>query len=225
MFHAASIVRSFAIVFVLLLLAACGFGENDPDTLLGGDNWRHRAEFSCAAEFSQANAYFTPISPIRGRGSCGIARPLEVNTSLDGIVRFEPAATLGCPMVSALQNWIDNVVQPTARQRFRQKVVSVKVISSYACRTRNNARGARMSEHSFGNAIDISSFTLADGRVISVEDDWNGWGRSGKFLRDVHSGSCNLFATVIGPDGDRHHYNHFHLDLGRHGGNGYRYCR
>jgi len=36
----------------------------------------------------------------------------------------------------------------------------------------------------------------------------------------VHQGACEQFMTVIGPDGDAHHQDHLHLDLGRYGPSG-----
>ena len=94
--------------------------------------------------------------------------------------------------------------------------------ASYACRGRNNARGAKMSEHGFGNAIDISAFTLESGRKVSVLADWNGDRDAKKFLRQVRGEACGEFATVLGPGSDAHHRDHIHLDLqNRRSGNAY----
>ena len=102
------------------------------------------------------------------------------------------------------------------------KLVEVDVMGSYACRTRNNRPGARLSEHGLGRAIDIGGFRLADGRRISVKEDWGGSGE-GKFLKALHRQSCGLFMTVLGPGADRYHHDHFHLDTARR--NGSTYCR
>src|SRR5262249_6788167 len=74
-------------------------------------------------------------------------------------------------------------------------------------------RGARMSEHGFGNAIDISSFTLADGRRITVKQGWRGDDDERAFLREIRKDACAEFMTVLGPGSDSHHGDHFHLDL------------
>ena len=42
--------------------------------------------------------------------------------------------------------------------------------------------------------------------------------REQEFLREIFVGSCRIFATVLGPGADPYHYDHFHLDLARHGG-------
>ena len=135
------------------------------------------------------------------------------------------SATLACPMIPAFDRWLADSVQPMAYALFGAPVSEVHVAASYGCRTRNNKRGARLSEHSFANAIDISSFQLADGRTITVKDGWKSEASDAIFLRTVHGDACKEFTTVIGPDGDRHHTDHFHLDLARHNKDGsYHYC-
>src|SRR5690606_14136026 len=94
-------------------------------------------------------------------------------------------------------------------------------MASYGCRPRNNVRGAKLSEHSFGNALDIGAFRLADGREIKVKRDWrNGPPEAQAFLREAHATACRYFTAVLGPGSDRHHEDHFHLDLARHGKSG-----
>jgi hypothetical protein len=132
-----------------------------------------------------------------------------------GPVEIKPAATLACPMVSALDRWIIDSVQPAARRWFRQPVVEIRQISAYSCRGMNGQPGARISEHAFGNALDISSFTLADGRRITVKNGWRGSPEEQGFLRDVQGAACEQFNTVLAPGSNRFHYDHFHFDLMR----------
>ena len=89
--------------------------------------------------------------------------------------------------------------------------MGITVPSHYACRTRNSQRGARLSEHAKGNAIDISAFTLADGTRLTVLGDWNG--RNSRTMRRLHASACGPFGTVLGPNSDRHHRDHFHFDV------------
>jgi hypothetical protein len=58
---------------------------------------------------------------------------------------------------------------------------------------------------------------LASGRTITVEDGWRSWGKESGFLKQVHGRACGTFTTVLGPEADRHHQNHLHFDLARHG--------
>jgi hypothetical protein len=129
-----------------------------------------------------------------------------------------PAATLACPMVSAVDQWIANAVQPAAERWFGQPVVAIHQISAYSCRGMNGQRNARISEHAFGNALDVESFILADGRKVTVQHGWRGLPEERGFLHDVHAAACRQFTTVLGPGSNAFHYNHLHLDLMRRSG-------
>jgi hypothetical protein len=132
-----------------------------------------------------------------------------------GPVEIKPAATLACPIVSALDRWIAHAVQPAALRWFGQPVTEIRQISAYSCRGMNAQPGARISEHAFGNALDISSFTLADGRRITVKNGWRGSPEEQGFLRDIQAAACEQFTTVLAPGSNRFHYDHIHVDLMR----------
>jgi hypothetical protein len=132
-----------------------------------------------------------------------------------GAVAVQPAATLACPIVSALDSWIANGVQPAALKWFGVQVAEIKQISAYSCRGMNGQPGARISEHAFGNALDIAAFMLADGRRISVKDGWRGLPEEQGFLRDVQGAACQHFSTVLAPGSNAFHYDHIHVDLMR----------
>ena len=87
----------------------------------------------------------------------------------------------------------------------------MRVYDHYNCCTRNNVKGARLSVHSKGRAIDIGSFHLADGGSISVLEHWTD-PRYGKHLRKMLRRACGTFTTVLGPNYNAAHRNHFHLD-------------
>lgn len=164
------------------------------------------------------------LSPFRRGNGCGIPNPWKVH-SVSG-VELERSATLNCGMVGAFDSWLQGVAQPAARLSFGERITGVRVAASYACRARNGKRGAKLSEHGLGNAIDVAAFTLESGRVVEVEQGWRGARDERGFLRNVNKASCETFTTVLGPNHDRAHRNHFHLDLAKHGRKGTgRYCR
>jgi hypothetical protein len=148
------------------------------------------------------------LGPVRGPQVTGSVRPVEVT----------PNATLACPIVSALDQWLAQSVQPAAMRWFGQPVAEIKQISAYSCRGMNGQPGARISEHAFGNALDISAFTLADGRQVVVRTAWNGAPEEQGFLRDIQSAACQQFTTVLAPGSNRFHYDHIHVDLMRRPG-------
>jgi hypothetical protein len=106
-------------------------------------------------------------------------------------------------------------VQPAATRWFGVRVVEIKQISAYSCRGMNGNSHAHISEHAFGNALDISAFTLADGRRITVKDGWRGLPEEQGFLRDIQAGACERFNTVLAPGSNSYHADHFHVDLMR----------
>lgn len=132
-----------------------------------------------------------------------------------GPVSVKPAATLACPIVSMLDRWFAESVQPAAQRWFGMRVVEIKQISAYSCRGMNGNPHAHISEHAFGNALDIAAFTLADGRRVTVKDGWRGLPEEQGFLRDVQGGACQLFNTVLAPGSNAQHADHFHVDLMR----------
>ena len=132
-----------------------------------------------------------------------------------GPVAVKPAATLACPIVSALDRWLAESVQPAAMRWFGNRIVEIKQISAYSCRGMNGNPSSHISEHAFGNALDIAAFTLADGRRIVVKDGWHGLPEEQGFLRDVQGAACRQFNTVLAPGSNQYHYDHIHVDLMR----------
>jgi hypothetical protein len=132
-----------------------------------------------------------------------------------GPVAIKPVATLACPIVSTLDRWLAESIQPSAMRWFGARVVEIRQISAYSCRGMNGSSRAHISEHAFGNALDIAAFTLADGRRISVKDGWKGLPEEQGFLRDVQASACERFNTVLAPGSNVYHYDHIHVDLMR----------
>jgi hypothetical protein len=197
-------------------LTGCGFRGEQREA------WRIQAEEACMRERQVTpSAYMSRSSPIDGPGVCGISYPFKVAAFGKRTVGLTQRVTLGCPIIPRIDGWIDEVVQPAASLYFGVAVAEVKS-GSYSCRPRNNQRGARLSEHSFGNALDVMAFRLADGREVTVVKGWGGAPEEQAFLREVFVGACNHFTTVLGPGSDAFHYDHFHLDLARHDPRGQR---
>ena len=154
--------------------------------------------------------------PIRHPPAAPRLGPAQGNSvSAFGQVSMKPAATLACPIVSALDRWLSDSVQPAAMRWFGVRVVEIKQISAYSCRGMNGNPHAHISEHAFGNALDIAAFTLADGRRITVKTGWRGMPEEQGFLRDVQGAACQQFNTVLAPGSNAHHEDHIHVDLMR----------
>ncbi|WP_050604840.1 extensin family protein [Ruegeria sp. 6PALISEP08] len=160
-----------------------------------------------------------PVGRVGSKNSaCGVKEAVQV-TSVSGVALSRPS-TMDCGTAIALNNWVDKTVKPTFKRR--GPVVELNVAAHYACRTRNNRKGARISEHGKGRAIDISGFKMADGEVVTVLKGWRK-NPSQKQLKKIWRGACGPFGTVLGPNSDRYHKDHFHLDTARYRSG--TYCR
>src|SRR5215472_12216451 len=167
-------------------------------------------------------AYGGPVyqSPPRAPPALGTQRAPQTFSP----ATLTPPATLACPIVSALDRWVSDGVQPAAMRWFGEPVTEIKQISAYSCRGMVGAGGSGISEHAFGNALDIAAFTFSDGRRITVQNGWHGTPEEQGFLRDVHLAACDHFSTVLAPGYNAAHYNHIHVDLMRRA-SGDRPCR
>lgn len=178
--------------------------------------WRDDLESKCMnSGLVEMSAFVRKSTKIDGPGICGMNYPLKVSAALKGSVSIQPQATLACQMMPSIDRWIHNIVQPAAYKWLGAYVVELKA-GSYSCRSQNSQRGARLSEHSYGNALDIFGFVLSDGRTVTVLKGWKGDNQEQVFLREVFTGACEQFTTVLGPGADAFHYDHFHVDLARH---------
>src|ERR1700687_3021736 len=130
---------------VLAGVGACAFNPySEPRAA-----WRDDAEAACLAGGVRPSTFVQPMPPLGGRGSCGLEHPFKVSAALNGSVAVEPPATLDCPMTAAIDRWVRDTVQPAAQAYFRSRVVALRQIASYSCRTRDNIDGAQLSEHAF----------------------------------------------------------------------------
>jgi hypothetical protein len=128
-----------------------------------------------------------------------------------------------CDVAKAFSSWARFGVDRAAQQILGTRLVRIETMGSYACR--NVAGSSKRSAHSRAEAIDVSGFVLADGRRINLTDDWNGGAPAEReFLRVVKSSACKRFGTVLSPEYDRAHADHFHLE-GTYNGSGSSFCR
>ena len=160
------------------------------------------------------------LQPIPGRvQGCGVQEPVRITAV--GDVTLSQASIMDCTTARALKSWVEGSVKPTIG-RLGGGLARLQVAGHYVCRTRNHQPGGRISEHGKGRAIDISGFTLRNDVTITVGRGWRDRAQ-GRILRQVHAGACGPFGTVLGPNSDRFHQNHFHLDTARYRGGPY--CR
>lgn len=160
------------------------------------------------------------IGRVPGRiAGCGVEGAVKVR-SIAGVA-LSQHSTMDCGQARAMKSWLDKGMKP-AVGGYGGGVAQLRIAAHYACRTRNNQRGGKVSEHGKGRAIDIAGFQLRDGRTISVLNDWGG-GKKGRILNRMHRSACGPFGTVLGPNANKFHLNHFHFDTARYRSGSY--CR
>ena len=179
----------------------------------------------CRALLRDAGIAFTPL-PERGDTQCGYADGVRFGTGGSRPIRYSPAGLgTSCSVAAALAMWEWNVVQPAAEQMLGGRVARIEHFGSYSCRRLYGRDSGAWSEHATADAVDIAGFVLADGRRISIVQDWAGDDAEAQFLKRVRDGACDLFATTLSPDYNAAHRDHLHLDQAERGTMGWRACR
>ena len=180
------------------------------------------APSACQLRLTSDIAAIEPLPHVTGSGGCGVDDPVRLSAVMtkDHVrVAITPPATLRCTTAEALAHWIREDVVPIAAT-LGAPLGGVTNFDSYECRGRNRIAGAKLSEHGKGNAIDIRSVTLANGKTYELTDI-----AVAKQMRErLRASACVRFTTVLGPASDGFHENHVHVDLAERR-SGYRICQ
>ncbi len=181
---------------------------------------------ACRAALDKAGVRYTVLPERREGGECGYADAVRFAAGGSRRIGFAPADLgVSCPVAAALAVWEWEAVQPAAERILGQRVREIEHFGSYNCRRMYNREGASWSEHSTADAVDIAAFRLMDGTRITVVGDWTGDDKEARFLRAVRDRACGVFATVLSPDYNAAHRDHFHFDQASRGEMGWRACR
>lgn len=178
------------------------------------------AQSTCGVSLAMLGVTAIPMEAI-DQGACGMAAPVQVAALDGGAIDIRGKAVVNCTMAETFATWMDETVGPLAYEILSAPVTSVRVAAGYDCRGRNGVKGAQLSEHGKGNAIDIAAFEVEGHGWIEVG---KAGGAGGEFLAAVRKAACGPFKTVLGPGSDAYHSDHFHLDLAERR-NGSKYCR
>lgn len=162
---------------------------------------------NCRAVLERSGIQFIAL-PIAGNGAC--RRPDR--TVLAGFPLSPSTPPITCPLAAGLQIWLTREVEPAAQRLLGSSIARIEHYGSFSCRRIYGGQSGRWSEHATGNAIDIAAFVLEDGRRIGVLNDWNDGGNKAAFLEATRDGACRIFGTVLSPDYNAAHRDHFHFD-------------
>jgi hypothetical protein len=151
------------------------------------------------------------LAPIE-ESACGMPDPVVIASLDNGDIPLTGLAEVNHAVAATFATWVRDNVEPTARAKLGEPLTGLRIVDAYSCRTRDNIKNAKLSEHAYGNAIDVGAFRIGK-QWINV-----GGGHSPDqqaFLDKVRADACGPFKTVLGPGSDSYHAEHFHLDLAK----------
>jgi hypothetical protein len=210
------------LVLGLLALAVYGCVPNGkkPQKTSYNHAFSNKDARMCLSDLKSNKINFAALPDTNYGGGC------TANNAVKLIDFGTPTTNLGpmtCTLASSFADWTRDVVRPAARKYLGSSLARVETSGTYSCR-RVSGTG-NLSQHASANAVDVFAFVTADGRKITVLRGWNGNSDEQKFLRKIHADACGQFGTVLGPNYNREHANHFHLDMARSRLNGNPFCR
>ena len=182
---------------------------------------------NCLSELAALGAKFTLEAAPVSDGKCSIATPVRL-TGLQAAtttISFPDKPLLNCQFALQFSKWARGIAGPLAIATTGQQLSAIATGPGYECRNRNGDASGKTSEHGMGNAVDIESFKLADGKRLVVKTVANPADPDRQTLQAFRTSACEEFTTVLGPGSNSAHEEHFHFDLGQHGKSGtYRIC-
>lgn len=197
-----------------------------PDQTAAAATPRSEQSRLCLATLGATGAVFSALPDRQIAPGChqlGTVQLSRLGSDKDAIA-ISNIGPLACPIANTLAGWTRFGVDRAARQYLGSELVRIETMGSYSCR--NVAGTTRLSAHSRSEAIDIAAFVLANGRRVSVREDWNEGSREEReFLRVVHQSACRRFGTVLGPDYNADHHDHLHLEGLQREGQAPAFCR
>jgi hypothetical protein len=177
------------------------------------------------AEASAARYALDGMQRRTGKGACPT---VSLQTFSGQRLRFLPPARVAGAFAPRLLQF-EAVVQEVALSVYGRAPSAVLVASSYDCRS-VRGKQRRLSEHAFGNAIDVTGFRFPpvpgswlrgaqEGFDVRVAEHWHarwGWAerRHARFLEELTRTLIerDVFRTLLGP-AHPEHKDHFHFDM------------
>jgi hypothetical protein len=192
--------------------------ESEPAPMLDAWQLAEAEDFATCRDSLKADGFkfqARPSRSTRDKEGCGIPHPVVLTRGPTGIA-YDPPVMLDCSLARALGK-VEAIVQEEAETNLHSKIVRAGNAGAFACRPRNFRKGASLSAHAFGTALDLTSFQPAKGTTVVIDRDYSKDGPRGVFLHGVYTRLRAHEADltyVVGPDFNALHHNHFHLDRG-----------
>jgi hypothetical protein len=177
------------------------------------------AAAACLERIARLGIRFEKRPPVR-ENSCSVDNPVLVSGLPNGI-EVAPASSMACPVAESLARWMTDAVTPEAERQFQSAATKLLIGTSYQCRDQRN--GEKLSEHAFGNGVDVMGFEFAKRAPLTIATHAAD-SPEATFQSAVQKAACPIFTTVLGPGSDAAHGDHLHLDMRQRKGD-YRICQ
>ena len=216
------VAKGFAVLVAALLVQSCITRDAEPRSAEREQQRTEREQApatkaqtqQCLADLAAAGAQFDVLPDRNDGGGCSIEGAVQLRSVRGdaGTISLSNLGPLECDAALTFAKWSRYGAGRAATQIMDSPLARVETFGTYSCR--NVAGSNRRSGHARARAIDVSAFRLENGRRISVSDDWDRVDEAAEFLRIVHRSACRRFATVLGPDYNQAHDDHFHFETG-----------
>jgi hypothetical protein len=174
---------------------------------------------ACIERLTTLGLRFEKRPPMRD-GECKVDNPVLVS-GLPNNVQLSTGSLMECSLAESLMHWSNDVVLPKAKEHLQAEPKEISIGTSYQCRDQRS--GTKLSEHAFGNAVDVMGIEFDKRAPMKIKTHVEG-SPEAAFQSAIRKEACLIFTTVLGPGADADHSDHLHLDMrGRKGG--YRICQ
>jgi len=176
-------------------------------------------EAACLERIGKLGLRFEKRPPVQ-EGACTIGNPVSVSSLANG-VELSPPSVMECRYAENLARWVGDIVAPRASEHLQSAPVRLLVGTSYQCRDQRS--GSKLSEHAFGNGVDVMGFAFDKHPPLTIKTQIEG-SPEDAFQSAIRKEACRIFTTVLGPGADADHGDHLHLDMRARKGD-YRICQ
>ncbi len=191
----------------------------DPSSMIG--------DIKCREQLTAQGAVYSVSKDEVKAGLCSVQNPVQLRfvETIIGRIELPDTPLLNCQFALHFTKWLRESGGPIISAQMNAPLRKISTGPGFECRGRNGDASAKISEHGYGNAVDISTFHMQDGKVLSIEGPTNISTASNAVLDGLRTSACGYFTTVLGPGSNAAHATHFHFDMGAHGKSGnYKIC-
>lgn len=163
------------------------------------------------AEVPSEHINYEPLEDYTPIEECPLTNVVKIKST---DVAFNDEFIISCPLAVAWLMFERQRLQTIVNNILGTSINKINHYGSFACRNINRMPDSPKSEHATASALDIAGFELSDDSTISVLKHWknNKEPEKSEFLQQFRNAACEFFGTVLGPDYNSSHLNHFHLD-------------